>query len=99
MNARPGLRRVLGPFDATSVVVGAIIGVGIFFTPSGVASHAGSGWLALVAWGVGGLIAMCGALAFAELGGLYPHTAGQYEILRDGYGSLPAFMFVFSMRR
>lgn len=89
------LRRVLGPFDATCIVVGAIIGVGIFYTPSSVASLAGSGTLALLAWGVGGVIALCGALAFAELGARYPNTAGQYEALRDSYGSLPAFMFVF----
>ena len=90
-----GLRRVLGPVDATCVVIGAIIGVGIFFTPSRVAQLAGSGELALVAWTVGGAIALLGALTFAELGGLYPRSGGQYEALRDAYGALPAFLFVF----
>ena len=90
-----GLKRVLGPIDATCVVVGAIIGVGIFFAPSQVAEIAGSGRVALLAWAVGGAIALAGALTFAELGGLYPRTGGQYEILRDAYGPLPGFLYVF----
>ncbi len=89
--------RVLGPFDAACIVVGAMIGVGIFFTPSQVAGISGSGALALVAWALAGGIALLGALAFAELGGMYPTTAGQYSILRDAYGSLPAFLFVFTV--
>ncbi len=92
---RNGLRRVLGPFDTTCIVVGAIIGVGIFFTPGRVAELAGSAELTLLAWAVGGLIALLGGLTFAELGGLYPRTGGQYYILRDSYGPLPAFLFVF----
>lgn len=89
------LNRVLGPFDVTCVVVGSIIGVGIFFVPSEVAEAAGSGRLTMIAWACGGAIALMGALTFAELGGLYPNTGGQYEVLRDAYGSLPAFLFVF----
>jgi APA family basic amino acid/polyamine antiporter len=88
-----GLRRVLGPVSATSIVIGAIIGVGIFFTPTHVARIAGSADLALWTWAVGGLVALLGALTFAELGGMYGRTAGQYEILRDAYGSLVAFCF------
>ncbi|MHC4991576.1 MAG: APC family permease [Planctomycetota bacterium] len=89
------LRRVLGPIDATCVVIGAIIGVGIFFTPSRVAVLAESGSVALLAWAVGAVIALLGALTFAELGALYPHSGGQYRVLRDAYGSFPAFLFVF----
>jgi APA family basic amino acid/polyamine antiporter len=90
-----GLQRVLGPFDATCIVIGAVIGVGIFFTPSRVAQVAGSSGLALAAWTIGGVIALCGALCFAELGSLYDRSAGQYEILRDAYGPLIGFLFVF----
>lgn len=93
--AADGLRRVLGPWDAACVVIGAIVGVGIFFTPSRVAALAGSADMAVLAWVVGGGIALLGALTFAQLGVLYPHAGGQYEILRDAYGSLPAFLFVF----
>ena len=94
-NDRNGLRRVLGSFDTTCIVVGAIIGLGIFFTPGRVAELAGTPTLTLLVWAVGGLIALAGALTFAELGGLYPRTAGQYHILRDSFGPLPAFLFVF----
>jgi APA family basic amino acid/polyamine antiporter len=76
-------------------VIGAIIGVGIFFTPARVAELSGSGGVALLAWGVGAAIALAGALTFAELGGLYPRTAAQYEVLRDAYGPLAGFLFVF----
>lgn len=86
---------MLGPIDATSVVVGAIVGVGIFFTPSKVAALTGTPGLALAAWGIAGCIALCGALTFAELGGHYHASGAQYEILRDAYGPFPAFLFVF----
>lgn len=94
-NQPASLRRVLGPLDATCIVIGSVIGVGIFFTPSRVAAVAGTANLALLAWGIGAIIAMLGALCFAELGGLYTGSGGQYEILRDSYGPLPAFVFVF----
>ena len=89
------LRRVLGSFDATCVVVGAIVGVGIFFVPSRVAGLVGDGDLALLTWAIAGAIAMLGALTFAELGGAYPRTGGQYEILRDAYGAAIGFVYVF----
>ena len=60
-----GLRRVMGPFGATCVVIGAIIGVGIFFTPSEVAKLAGSSRMAMLAWALAGTIALTGALTFA----------------------------------
>lgn len=87
------LPRVLGRFDATCIVIGAIVGVGIFFTPSQVARIAGSGNLAMLTWLIGGGIALLGALACAELGGMYRGTAAHYSILRDSYGSLPSFVF------
>jgi len=76
-------------------VVGAIVGVGIFFNPARMAGLTGSGPLLLLAWGIAGVIAICGALAFAELGGLYNRSGAQYEVLRDAYGPMPAFLFVF----
>jgi APA family basic amino acid/polyamine antiporter len=88
-----GLRRIIGPVTATSVVIGAIIGVGIFFTPTSVAKIAGSAPLAMWTWVAGGVVALLGALTFAELGGMYRHTAGQYQMLRDSYGPLVAFCF------
>src|SRR5688572_114986 len=89
------LPRVLGLWDATCVVIGAVIGVGIFFTPKDVARLSGSEGAALAAWGVGGLIALLGAITFAELGRMRPVAGGQYHVLRDAYGRLPAFLYVF----
>lgn len=98
-HAGPGetteLPRVLGLWDATCVVVGAIIGVGIFFTPRDVAQVTGSAAGAMAAWGIGGLIAALGAFTFAELGRLKPLAGGQYHVLRDAYGDAAAFLFVF----
>ncbi|MBL9032782.1 MAG: amino acid permease [Phycisphaerae bacterium] len=87
--------RVLGPFDATCIVIGAIIGVGIFFNPAKVAAPVETPTLALACWGLGGLLALCGALAFAELGRRYHASGAQYEVLRDAAGPLPAFLYVF----
>ena len=92
---RTELRRVLGLWDATCVVVGAIIGVGIFFNPRDVAHVTGSARGALLAWTVGGVVALLGAVTFAELGRLRPLAGGQYHVLRDAYGRAPAFLFVF----
>jgi len=89
------LPRVLSLWDATCIVVGAIVGVGIFFVPRDVAGITGSAHGALLAWGLGGVVAMLGALTFAELGRLRPVSGGQYHILRDAYGRAPAFLFVF----
>jgi APA family basic amino acid/polyamine antiporter len=93
--ARPA--RVLGPVDATCVVIGAIVGVGIFITPGQVAATTGSGGLALLAWALGGVLAIFGAFVFAELGGMFTGDGAQYTIVRDGYGPLPGFLFVFCM--
>ncbi len=89
------LRQVLGLWDAICVVVGAIIGVGIFFVPRAVAAVTGSPRGALLAWGLGGVVAMLGAFTFAALGRLRPLAGGQYHVLRDAYGRAPAFLFVF----
>ena len=91
----PHLARVLGLWDATCVVIGAIIGVGIFFTPRDVAHVTGGAGAAMVAWGIGGLVALLGAFTFGELGRLRPLAGGQYHVIRDAYGPAPAFLFVF----
>lgn len=88
------LRRELSTLDATAVVIGAIIGVGIFFTPSRVAALAGDASLAMLTWTIGGAIALLGALTFAELGAMVPRAGGQYEILRDAYGPATGFVYV-----
>lgn len=89
------LRRELGLVDTTAVVIGAIIGVGIFFTPSTVARLAGSEPRALLAWALGGLVAALGAVTFAALGRQYPRAGGQYDIVRDAWGPMLGFLYVF----
>lgn len=86
---------MLGPVDATCVVIGAIIGVGIFFTPTSVAQLTGSAGLAMAAWGLGGVIALCGALTFAELGARFNAAGAQYNVLRTAWGPFVGFLFVF----
>lgn len=87
--------RVLGPFDALCVVVGAIVGVGIFFNPASMAALVGDGGRLLLAWGVAGVIALCGAFTFAELGGREHGPGAQYTLLRQAFGRPLAFVFVF----
>ena len=82
------LRRALGPFDATMIVMGGIIGSGIFINPYIVARTLDSSLLVLSAWIAGGVIALAGAFAYAELGGLFPKAGGQYVYLRDGWHPL-----------
>src|SRR5438552_12505532 len=86
-------RRALGPFDATMVVVGGIIGSGIFILPSVVAQRLPSAGLVLLAWVAGGAIALAGAFAFAELATLFPRAGGEYVYLREAYHPLLAFLF------
>ncbi len=87
------LRRELGRFDATIVVVGGIIGAGIFINPYLVAQRLPSGPLVLAAWAAGGLIAAAGAFAFAELATLFPKAGGEYVYLREGWHPLVGFLF------
>ena len=88
-----GYDRRLGTFDATMVVVGAIIGGGIFLNPAIVAQRVGTAGAVLGAWALGGAIAVIGALCFAELGARLPRAGGGYVYLRDAFGPLPAFLY------
>jgi len=87
------LKRALGPFDATMIVVGGIIGSGIFVVPAVVAQRLPTSGLVLAAWLVGGGIALAGAFAFAELAALFPQAGGEYAYLREAYHPLVAFLF------
>lgn len=90
----PTLARSLGPWQATAVVVGTVIGVGIFFTPSLVARAAGSIPASLGLWALGGLAATCGGLTLAAFSRTYRDTGAHYQILRDAWGPLVGFVFV-----
>ena len=87
------LPRVLGATEALCVVVGSVIGSGIFIVPAGVARNVPFlGGIALV-WVVGGLFSLAGALTLAELGTMLPNAGGPYVYLREAFGRLPAFLF------
>ena len=93
--AHQTLPRVLGLFDAVCIVVGSIIGSGIFLKVSSVdRALAPYGFLAIMGiWLFVGLVTRCGALALAELGAMFPHAGGPYLYLREAYGRLPAFLW------
>ena len=86
-------RRDLGLTHAASLVVGVIIGTGIFLKAATMAQAVGTPGLVLAAWVAAGLVAMLGALCFAELGALLPHAGGEYVYLRTAYGEVPGFLF------
>src|SRR4051794_41306796 len=88
----PTLARRLGPFDATMIVMGGIIGAGIFVNPSVVARQVHTPMLILGAWLIGGAIALIGAFVYAELAVLRPRVGGQYAYLRDAYHPIVAFL-------
>jgi basic amino acid/polyamine antiporter, APA family len=87
------MKRAIGVFDATMIVVSGVIGGGIFFTPAVVAQQlADTNWI-LAVWTLGALIAFAGALTFAELAGRFPEAGGHYVYIREGFGPLPGFLY------
>ncbi|CAN5791751.1 amino acid permease [soil metagenome] len=90
-------KRALGPFDATMVVIGGIIGSGIFINPYIVAQRLDSPGLVLAAWVAGGAIALAGAYSYAELGALFPKAGGQYVYLRDAYHPIAGFLYGWAL--
>lgn len=86
------LRRELGLFSASLLVVGGIIGSGIFFTPAETARALPSGAWVLGIWTIGGVVALAGALTYAELGAMMPEAGGAYVYVREAFGKLPAFL-------
>jgi len=92
-SGKNGLIRQLGLFDSTMVMVGIVIGSGIFLTTGIMAKTIPSASLILLAWAVGGLLTLAGALTYAELGASMPEAGGQYVYLREAYGPLAGFLF------
>src|SRR5271157_2790899 len=91
--AKPELARDLGLSHAGAVVVGTIIGSGIFLVPSEMMQAVGSARLVYLAWMVGGLLSFFGALTYAELGAMKPQAGGEYVYVRDAYGPLAGFLY------
>ena len=90
-------KRRLTLFDATAIVVGSMIGSGIFIVSSDMArTVAAPGWL-LVCWAITGLITVMAALSYGELASMMPHAGGQYVYLRESFGPLPAFLYGWTL--
>lgn len=86
----------LGLWDATSIIVGIIIGVGIFELPASIFHDVPGPWHAMGVWALGGLLALAGALCFAELASAYPRSGGEYVYLTRTYGSLTGYLFAWA---
>jgi basic amino acid/polyamine antiporter, APA family len=98
-NSPPELSQIkpaLTTVDAVSLIVGIVIGAGIFETPALVASATGSSLGVLLAWVAGGLVSLLGALCYAELATTYPNVGGNYHYLKLAYGRSVAFLFAWS---
>jgi len=93
---RPELARDLGLSHAGAVVVGTIIGSGIFLVPSEMMQAVGSARVVYLAWVVGGLLSFFGALTYAELGAMKPQAGGEYVYVRDAYGPLAGFLYAWT---
>jgi APA family basic amino acid/polyamine antiporter len=91
------LARKLGPLDATMIVVSGIIGSGIFINPYVVAQKVETPFLILAVWLAGGVIALCGAFVFAELGTVLPRAGGQYAFFREAFHPLVGFLHGWSL--
>ena len=89
-------RPLLGLTDAVAIIVGTVIGAGIFRTPPLVAAHAGSEAVTLLAWVVGGAVSLVGALCYAELASAYPNAGGEYHYLSRAFGRRVGFLFAWA---
>src|ERR1044071_6581261 len=87
------LKRQIGLMTAAAVVVGEVVGVGIFLTPAAMAKSLGSPLLVLVVWLLAGVMALAGALCYGELAARFPAAGGGYVYLREAYGAPLAFLY------
>jgi APA family basic amino acid/polyamine antiporter len=93
MSETTPLLRVIGPVRATALVVGTIIGTGVFLKPARMAESLGDATFVLLAWVAAALLSLAGALTYAELGARLPAAGGEYAYLRAAYGPMPAFLY------
>jgi len=88
-----GFRREMGLLDSAFLVMGGVIGTGIFMTTGFIIGFVPSPWLVMLAWVLGGLITLAGALSFGELAAMYPSAGGQFIYLKEAYGDWAGFLF------
>ena len=93
MSQSTELNRSLGFIASASLVVGTIIGTGVFLKAAIMSQIVGSPFWVLMAWVVAGLLSLAGALTYAEIGILFPRAGGEYVYLRESYGDLTAYLY------
>ncbi len=93
MNGKAEFKQEMGLLDATSLVIGSVIGSGIFMTTGFIIGFVKSPWLVMLVWVLGGIITLTGALSFAELAGMFPKAGGQFIYLKEAYGDWSGFLF------
>ncbi|KAB7501250.1 putative L-type amino acid transporter 1-like protein MLAS [Armadillidium nasatum] len=89
------MKRKITLLNAVSLIVGSIIGSGIFVSPGGVLQYVGSGGMALLIWAICGILCTIGALCFSELGTMLPSSGGEYTYILHAFGDLPAFLTIW----
>lgn len=87
------LQKTIGLWSATTIVIGSVVGSSIFMKPATMAGQLGSPYLLIVVWVIAGIVSLFGAMAFAELGTMFPETGGQYVYLRKAYGDFVAYLY------
>src|SRR5258708_6018028 len=93
MNTAVSLKRDLGLWTAVALVIGTVIGSGIFIVPNAMVRNVGSPAMVFVVWIVGGFMSLSGALTYAELSAAMPGAGGEYVYLREAYGPLWSFLY------
>lgn len=91
------LQKRITLYGLTMIAIGSSIGSGIFVTPGSIARELGNPYLIILVWIVGGIMGICGALTFSELGGMFQQTGGVYVYLKNAFGALPAFLYGWVM--